>query len=1032
MPLIKGDFNGNGRSEIPVSSPWGLGLLELSGNSLGSPMMASNGTRFGDWLLNTADNHFDLVGDLDGDGRDEVLVTSPWGAAVLKQEGATMRPVMMAPNGTRFDGWLLNTADNRFGPVSDFDGDGEPEILISSPWGIGVLKLSSGTFQVLMMAPNGTRFGGWLLNTGDNHFGPVGDVDGDGRAEILFSSPWGLGIIKLAGDFFTALFMAPNGSRFGDWLLNTADNNFGPARDYDGDGRAELLISSSWGIGILKYSGTDLTSFIVAANGTRISGWLLNTADNRFGPVAKYGGDRRDEILLVSPWGIGILGINGAALGVNLMFPNGTRFGGWLLNTADNHFDVVGDYDGDGKEEIVVASPWGLGILDIAGGAINAPMMAPNGTRFGGWLLNTGDNRFGMRLPLIVPDRTDTPQHPSGGGGVVIDPGNIQTNPPLRRSELTVPVASRSTPADTDVFESADGSKQFVLPRYALAFDKAGLIEEPRIAIMDRDGMLTLVVTLNQTPSPAANAGASELPHVLTVTLRYRVPVVSGGDVVQEISFPSVLLDETGTVVSAGLPLTTPGQRQQIVAALSSLAASATLVVGREILAGVPTGEKLPDGAPGFRQRKLLLEWIVPPAPIVLSEAQGNRLGGGSSGVQALIRHRIAFGGKNYSYWQDPAQPERFHFLPDRFLLARAPEGNRRPLLRVRSAAMTGDDTPRIALEFQARPVVDSDRLDAARPQLETAARERGGTGALDLEIMPDPQPVLRLALPQNGVPNPAMTVRSDADIDLETGVAHGETMSIEDFQLIYQALFGGSLTLLRGEVRAAMSGGDPEDVPLELRIDKTAGDVLNASPGAATAEGLKYSLTNAIESPVRIDRVAAAVSVGDKLIPLRVEQFTAGQRLAPGASIEVVLVAPEPIQSPGPNTILFDQSDVAVEPDKLAIWNLVFDRSAAAQMTRSVTAEAVPLLFSSLDRPGDRVAAFVVTVEHGGTVRLTEAEFKGTTTVRIPIEPLITGAPVPPIRYRTETWWGSGGIGVSPWRETDGDILFPLRTAPA
>jgi hypothetical protein len=100
--------------------------------------------------------------------------------------------------------------------------------------------------------------------------------------------------------------------------------------------------------------------------------------------------------------------------------------------------------------------------------------------------------------------------------------------------------------------------------------------------------------------------------------------------------------------------------------------------------------------------------------------------------------------------------------------------------------------------------------------------------------------------------------------------------------------------------------------------------------------------------------------------------------------------------------------------------------------MTRSVTAEAVPLLFSSLDRPGDRVAAFVVTVEHGGTVRLTEAEFKGTTTVRIPIEPLITGAPVPPIRYRTETWWGSGGIGVSPWRETDGDILFPLRTAPA
>jgi hypothetical protein len=36
----------------------------------------------------------------------------------------------MAPNGTRFGGWLLNTADNRFGPVGDFDGDGKTELLV--------------------------------------------------------------------------------------------------------------------------------------------------------------------------------------------------------------------------------------------------------------------------------------------------------------------------------------------------------------------------------------------------------------------------------------------------------------------------------------------------------------------------------------------------------------------------------------------------------------------------------------------------------------------------------------------------------------------------------------------------------------------------------------------------------------------------------------------------------------------------------------------------------------------------------------
>ena len=49
---------------------------------------------------------------------------------------------------------------------------------------------------------------------------------------------------------------------------------------------------------------------------------------------------------------------------------------------------------GDGKAELLVTSPWGIGILQLSGSTLTAPMMQPNGTRFGGWLLNTGDNEF--------------------------------------------------------------------------------------------------------------------------------------------------------------------------------------------------------------------------------------------------------------------------------------------------------------------------------------------------------------------------------------------------------------------------------------------------------------------------------------------------------------------------------------------------------------------------------------------------------------------------------------------------------------
>ena len=54
------------------------------------------------------------------------------------------------------------------------------------------------------------------------------------------------------------------------------------------------------------------------------------------------------------------------------------------------------DFDGGGKDEILVTSSWGLGILKLSGNTMNAPMMAPNGTGFGGWALSTADDRFGV------------------------------------------------------------------------------------------------------------------------------------------------------------------------------------------------------------------------------------------------------------------------------------------------------------------------------------------------------------------------------------------------------------------------------------------------------------------------------------------------------------------------------------------------------------------------------------------------------------------------------------------------------------
>jgi hypothetical protein len=83
-----------------------------------------------------------------------------------------MTPMMMQPNGTRFaGGWLLNTVDNWLGSAAKYDESGKAGILISSPWGIGILEYAPGTLTTQTIAPNGTNIGGWVLDTATDNLG---------------------------------------------------------------------------------------------------------------------------------------------------------------------------------------------------------------------------------------------------------------------------------------------------------------------------------------------------------------------------------------------------------------------------------------------------------------------------------------------------------------------------------------------------------------------------------------------------------------------------------------------------------------------------------------------------------------------------------------------------------------------------------------------------------------------------------------------------------------------------------------------
>jgi len=389
---MKSDFTGNSRVDILVTSPWGMGLLGLASNRIHGYGLAKNGTRLGSWLLNTNENTPSLKGDFDGDGKAEVLISSPWGIGLLAWDGHQFDSIAMAQNGTRHGGWIVDTKTNQFLYASDFDGDGKEEILVSSPWGIGILSYHNHTLSSLMLASNGTRFGGWLLNTNDNIFTLVGDFDGDNHTEIVVTSPWGLGILKYNGDTLTSVVMAPNGTKFGDWTLDTTVDRFEVVGDFDGDRKDEILVSNQTHMAILKLHTNHLTSLVVVKTGQRLGHWVIDSRTNQVGTVGDFNGDGKDEILITSGWGMGVLSYHNHTLSSLTLIPNGTSIGGWNLNTHDNRLYLSGDFNGNGKAEILVSSPWGMGVLELRNNTFHLLTMHANGTRFEGWLLNTEDN----------------------------------------------------------------------------------------------------------------------------------------------------------------------------------------------------------------------------------------------------------------------------------------------------------------------------------------------------------------------------------------------------------------------------------------------------------------------------------------------------------------------------------------------------------------------------------------------------------------------------------------------------------------
>jgi len=358
------DLDGDGFQEIAVGHPGYLGArgrVEIfSGKTyefLNSVQQTTNGDQLGRSLAS--------VGDLDGDGFDELLVGAPFNDKPVFNAGAAY--VYSSKTGAvlhTFNGTLSGDAfGSAVAAVPDMTGDGFDELFIGAPKADGLAGVDSGRGFVysgadfsLLFTLEGPQTGAFAGTSVD----AFGDMTGDGVTDFVMGAPE-YDLLPVLNDRIGAAFIysGVDGSLVRTFKGDFQGSQFGVAlavtEDLNNDGILDLVV------GAPEHKGTaGLIRFFDSATGLVLKEVQGDKIGDRFGAsVTRAGdvdGDGATEIAVGTNGSLTSVkgyarGYSGATLEQSFNFEPigaGAGFGAMVQG--------LGDMNGDGLSDLAIGA----------------------------------------------------------------------------------------------------------------------------------------------------------------------------------------------------------------------------------------------------------------------------------------------------------------------------------------------------------------------------------------------------------------------------------------------------------------------------------------------------------------------------------------------------------------------------------------------------------------------------------------------------------------------------------------------------
>jgi hypothetical protein len=205
--------------------------------------------------------------------------------------------------------------------------------------------------------------------------------------------------------------------------------------------------------------------------------------------------------------------------------------------------------------------------------------------------------------------------------------------------------------------------------------------------------------------------------------------------------------------------------------------------------------------------------------------------------------------------------------------------------------------------------------------------------------------------------------------------------------------LFSGMTQLFEGDVQVDFQDGSPDTIPFYAQMSNLVGEVFDYSKTIDPVnKTVTFSLKNAIESPLKIERLSCVFQEGDGQVAGAINGLSGSfpMELKPGEAIAFTVTPQGSITDGNLGNVLFDLDGVTVLPDRDAMFNAILRPDCPASFKKTLTVDVRRVVF------GDRITDISLVFKGGSTLKLSYDAFApgsdkltATTTLLSPIKGL-------------------------------------------